>query len=162
MIKPSLEKLLNEQIGHELRASNAYLGIAAYFGLQSLDLWAGYFYRQSEEERGHALKIVSFLVDVGAAVKVPAIGEVATEYKSGLAAVEWALENEREVTQQFHRMAKAALDEGDFTTLQFLQWFIGEQVEEESSMQKLIDIIRSEPNLFRAEELLPDHPEDGG
>lgn len=159
MIKPSLEGLLNEQIGHELRASNAYLAIASYFGSQSLDVWSAYFYKQSEEERGHALKIVEFLVAVGAGVKIPAIPAAQSSYGSGQAAVEWALANEREVTRQFHNMASVALSEADFTTLQFLQWFIAEQVEEEASMQKLIEIIRSEPNLFRAEELLPGHPE---
>ncbi|MFY9235460.1 MAG: ferritin [Fimbriimonadaceae bacterium] len=159
MIKPNLAKLLNEQIGHELEASNAYLGIAAFFGSQSLERWAGYFYKQSEEERMHALKIVTFLVDVEAQVDIPLVPKAKTDYQSGVSAVEWALQNERTVTGQFHKMAEAALAEKDFTTFQFLQWFITEQVEEESSMQKLIDIIKSEPNLFRAEELLPGHPE---
>lgn len=158
MIKAPLEKLLNEQIGHELEASNAYLGIAAYFGAQSLERWAEYFFNQSDEERGHALKIVRFLVDVEGSISVPAVPKAATSYASGTKAVEWALANEREVTRQFHKMAGAALDEKDFTTFQFLQWFLSEQVEEEASMQKLIDIIRSEPNMFRAEELLPQHP----
>jgi ferritin len=160
MIKPSLEQALNEQIGHELAASNAYLGIAVYFAGESLDRWASFFYKQSEEEREHAMKIVHFLVDVDATVRIPAIGEQATSYKSGLAAVQWAQENERTVTGQFHRMADMALAEKDYTTFQFLQWFISEQVEEESSMQKLIDLIKGEENLFLAEELLPAHDTD--
>jgi len=160
MIKPSLEQALNEQIGHELSASNAYLGIAIYFAGESLDRWAAFFYKQSEEERGHALKIVEFLVDVDATLRIPAVAEQATSYKSGLAAVQWSLENERTVTGQFHRMADMALAEKDYTTFQFLQWFINEQVEEESSMQKLIDLIKGEENLFIAEELLPKHDTD--
>lgn len=160
MIKANLEQALNEQIGHELSASNAYLGIAGYFAGESLDRWAAFFYKQSEEEREHALKIVRFLIDVGASLRIPAIPEQPTSYKSGLAAVEWALNNERTVTSQFHRMADMALAEKDYTTFQFLQWFIGEQVEEESSMQKLIDLIKGEENLFIAEELLPKHGTD--
>src|SRR5688500_16194825 len=129
MVKPALEKLLNEQIGHELGASNAYLGIAVFFAGQSLDHWAGIFYKQAEEEREHAMKIVRFLVDVEAKIAIPAIKEQTTSYKSGLAAVQWSLENERTVTGQFHTMAETALKEKDYTTFQFLQWFIEEQVE---------------------------------
>jgi bacterioferritin B len=154
MIHKRLQGLLLEQIGHELAASNSYLAIATYFGNQSLDKFADVFYKQSEEEREHALKIVRFLVDVGVEVNIPSISAASSSYGSGLAAIEWALQNERQVTKQFHTMADAALTEKDFTTFQFLQWFIEEQVEEEASMTKLVDLVRAEKNLFRAEELL--------
>ena len=160
MINPNLKQALNEQIGHELSASNAYLGIAAYFAGMSLDRWAAFFYKQAEEEREHAMKIVRFLIDVDADFSIPAVGEQTTTYGSGMDALQFARKNERDVTAQFHRMADMALAEKDYTTFQFLQWFISEQVEEESSMQKLIDLIKAESNLFRAEELLPDHDND--
>lgn len=157
MIHANLERLLIEQIGHELTASNYYLGIATYFGSQSLDRWAEIFFKQSEEEREHALKIVRFLVDVGVDVRIPAVEAVTGKFDSPVGAIQWALENERTVTRQFHNMAGEAMDHKDFTSFQFLQWFLDEQVEEESSMQKLLDIMRSESNPFRAEELLPDN-----
>ena len=155
MIHANLANLLTQQIGHELAASNHYLGIATYFGGQSLDRWADVFYKQSDEEREHAMKIVRFLVDVDVDVSIPAVEAVTGKYASPVAAIEWALQNERVVTSQFHNMASEALTTKDFTTYQFLQWFIEEQVEEESSMQKFLDIMKSETNPFRAEELLP-------
>jgi bacterioferritin B len=159
MISSRLEQLLVEQIGHEFTASQHYLGIAAYFGLQSLDKFADIFYKQSEEEREHALKIVHFLVDVDAAVAFPAIEEAKPDYESPLAAVQWALDNEKQVTKLFHNMAQASLEEKDYTTFQFLQWFIEEQVEEEASMQKLVDLVTTESNPFRAEILLYEESE---
>lgn len=155
MINQNVEQLLVEQIGHELAASNHYLGIAIYFGRQSLDKWAEFFYRQSEEERGHAMRIVKFLVDVDAGTRIPSVPESDNSFENNMAALQWALDNERNVTRQFHAMADTALATKDFTSFQFLQWFIAEQVEEESLMMKLIDIAKSEPNFFRSEELLP-------
>ena len=154
MISDRLAKLLIEQIGHELRAHQLYLGMAIYFQRQSLDRWAKLFRDQSIEEAGHATKVMDFLIDVGVNFELPALRAATTRYGSALQAVQTALENERNVTAQFHEMSQAALDEKDFTTHQFLQWFIEEQVEEERKAQSLIDLIESGINLFQAEEML--------
>lgn len=76
--------MLNEQVGHELAAHHVYLGMAAYFGQKNLDKWADIFHKQSIEERGHALKIVQFLVDVDAQTEVPAVPAATVTYKSAL------------------------------------------------------------------------------
>lgn len=154
MISKELLHLLEAQVGHELEASHRYLGMAVYFAHQNLDGWAEWFYRQSEEERGHALRIIRFLVDVGAEFNLPAIAEVKTQFESPLEAVQKALAWEQQVTKQFHQMAQTALAQNDFTSFQFIQWFLEEQVEEEASMEKLVSIIQSGINLFQAESLL--------
>ena len=162
MISERLKKMLNEQVGHELGAQHAYLGMAAYFGLQNHDKWADIFHKQSLEERGHALKIVQFLVDVGAQEALPALQAATVTYGSALEVVKAALAQEQKVTSQFHAMAKAALEESDFTSFQFLQWFIEEQVEEEATMEKYIALLSSEKDEFRAEMIVSELEEHGG
>ena len=151
MISERLKTMLNEQVGHELAAHNYYLGMAAYFGLENHDKWAEIFHAQSLEEREHALKIVKFLVDVGAQEEIPSLPPAKVRYGSALDVVKAALENEQKVTAQFQAMAKAALEENDFTSFQFLQWFIEEQVEEESTMERYVDLLSSEREVFKAE-----------
>jgi ferritin len=162
MISKKLAKMLNEQVGHELTAHNIYLGMAAYFGMQDHDKWAEIFHKQSLEERGHATKIIQFLVDVDAQAEIPALPASSVVYKSALEVVKAALTNEQKVTAQFQAMAKAALAENDFTTFQFLQWFIEEQVEEEATMRKFISLLTSEKDEFRAEMIVSELEEHGG
>jgi ferritin len=154
LISSKLAQKLGEQIGHELGAHQQYLAIGTYFAQQSLDKWAGLFYRQAAEEKEHALKIVKFLVETGEALEFPAIAAASTRFKSPASAVAQALKWERTVTEQFQAMAKVALAEGDFVGFQFLQWFLEEQVEEVSSMEKYLALVESGINLFQAEELL--------
>jgi ferritin len=156
MISKKLGTLLEAQVGNELHASNMYLAIAVWFGQQSLDKWADFFYHQSEEEREHAMKIVRFLVDVGFPFNIPAVGASKATYKDAKAAVNAAMKNEQIVTGQFKAMAEACMKEKDFTTFQFIQWFIEEQVEEEATMQKLLDILDSTSNAREAELHLPE------
>jgi ferritin len=155
MISDKLSQALSKQITSEFTASQQYLGIAVYFGQQSLDGWADFFYRQSEEEREHGLKIVRYLVDVEAEFELEPLGKATPQFASPVEAVRAALSWERQVTSQFHEMAELALEEKDYTTFQFLQWYLSEQIEEEATMQKLIDLIESGVNLFLAENHLP-------
>ena len=162
MISDRLKRMLNEQVGHELSAQHAYLGMAAYFGLQNHDKWADIFHKQSLEERGHALKIIQFLVDVDAQEELPALPAASVSYGSALDVVKAALAQEQKVTAQFQAMAKAAIEESDFTSFQFLQWFIEEQVEEEATMSKYISLLSSEKDEFRAEMIVSELEEHGG
>jgi len=155
MITKPLAKALNKQIKSEFSASNHYLAKASYFALQSLDEWAAFFFRQSEEERMHGMKILMFLIDNDAEVLMPAIKEARTDFKDALTAVSSAVTSEQNVTQQFNEMAAIASEHKDYRGAQFLQWFINEQVEEEATMGKLVDLIKSGLNLFQAQQYLP-------
>jgi ferritin len=154
MISDRVRDLLIEQVGFELSAHQNYYGISLYFERQSLKKWARLFHGQSVEEAQHASKIIGFLNDNEVAMDLPAIGAGTTQYASAKAAVEAALENEIRVTGQFNALASAAQDAGDHRSLQFLQWFIEEQVEEERTMRELLDLVDSGVNLFAAEQML--------
>ncbi|PZA06350.1 MULTISPECIES: ferritin [unclassified Meiothermus] len=160
MISKRLQERLNQQIGHELTASQQYLGMAAYCGGLNLSGWQAFFERQSEEERTHALRIFRFLLEVGAPVRLPALPEVKTEYASLLEANQAALAYEQKVTRDFQAMAQAALEENDHTTYAFLQWYLQEQIEEESQFSRLVSLLESGLNPFLAESLLPKGEEE--
>ena len=154
MISDQVRDLLIEQVGHELSAHQAYYGISLYFEAQSLKKWARLFHGQSVEEAQHATKLVTFLVESGVAFDLPAIGSGTSRYASARDAVQAALDSEIRVTGQFNALADAAVQAADHRSLQVLQWFIEEQVEEERSMRELLDLIDSGINLFAAEPLL--------
>ena len=154
MISKRVRKLLVSQVKSELTARHAYLGIALYFERQSLDGWAAFFRRQSEEEGGHAAKIIAFLLDNEVEFDLPPVDGAATRFGSAREAVEAALRSEVRVTGQFDAIARAATRKRDHRSLQFLQWFIGEQVEEERTMRRLLDLIGSGMSPFQSEALL--------
>jgi bacterioferritin B len=154
MISKRLADLLTVQIASELSAHMIYQAVSIYFRRQSLQGWGKLYFDQSVEEATHANKIIDFLIDQDVAFELPKLPGAKTEFKSALDAVRTTLSNEQKVTGQFQAMAKAALDEGDHTSYQFLQWFLDEQVEEERTAQALVDLVASGINLFHAEPLL--------
>ena len=151
MIAEQPQKLLVAQVAHELSAHQTYMGISLYFTRESLNGWAKFFHEQAVEEAGHGWKIISFLVDNDVEFALPQVGGAPTTYKTAREAVEVAQASEARVTQQFEALANAARDAKDNRTLQFVQWFIEEQVEEERTMAALLDLIDSGINLFQAE-----------
>ena len=154
MLSADLRKLLIAQIGNELAAHGLYLAISIYFERQSLDRWGKLFRGQSVEEAQHAQKIIDFLVDNDVEFDLPALKATSTRFGSAAEAARRALESERTVAAQFDRAAAVAVTEGDHRGFEFLQWFIAEQVEEETKLQHIVDLIDSGINLFQAEALL--------
>jgi ferritin len=151
MISDPVAKLLVAQIAHELTAHQTYMGISLYFDRQSLKGWAKFFHDQSVEEAGHGSKIMAFLIDNDVKFALPAVRGAPTSYPSARDAVDTARANEAKVTGLFNVLAAAARDAGDHRSLEFLQWFIAEQVEEERTVRALLDLIDSGINLFQAE-----------
>jgi ferritin len=154
MLHADLRKLLIAQIGNEFAAHALYMGISVYFDRASLRGWGKLFKQQAIEEAQHAQRIMDFLTDNEIDFDLPAVKAVSTRFGSPLAAAQRALQSEQDVAAQFDRMAALALAEGDHRGHQFLQWFIAEQVEEESKLQSIVDLIDSGINLFQAEALL--------
>ncbi len=154
MISDKLRDFLVEQVGHELTAHQDYMGISLYFQQESLLRWAKFFRDQAVEEAQHASKVMDFLVDNEIAFDLPPLPGATCQFDSALAAAQAGLEWERAVTERFRAASKLALDEGDATSHEFLQWFVAEQVEEEAKMLHVIDLISSGINLFQAEPLL--------
>ena len=154
MISDKLRDFFVEQVGHELTAHQDYMGIALHFQQQSLLRWSRFFRDQSIEEAQHATKIMDFLVDNEVTFDVPPMSGASAQFDSAMAAARAALDWERAVTERFRTASALALEAGDATSHQFLQWFIAEQVEEEAKMQHVVDLIASGINLFQAEPLL--------
>lgn len=152
MISKKMCGKLNEQITHELSASQKYLAIACQFDAMALKNMSTFFRRQAEEEREHALKILDFLQEVGGPVTLAALAAPPAKYPSVKAMIQAALTSEQAVTGQINELTSLAEDEKDHATRAMLQWFVTEQVEEVSSMEHLLRITEmAGPNLLQLE-----------
>jgi len=155
---------LNEQIGHEFAASQQYLAIAVYFDDETLPQLAAFFYAQALEERNHALMMIQYLLDAGAKAPIPQIEGPQNEFADVVEPVALALAQERRVTVQINELAATARDSGDYSSEQFMQWFIKEQIEEVASMNDLLKVVeRARENPMLVEEYLArESPGDAG
>lgn len=166
IISKKLEQMINDQVGREFGASLQYVSIAAYFDADDLPNLAAFFYRQADEERMHAMKFAHFIIDAGGQVRIPAVGASKYDFKDAGEAVEAALEWEMEVTRQINALMDQAIGDHDHISKQFLDWFIAEQLEEISTMQTLLKIVkRSKENMLFADDYLarnPIVPAEGG
>jgi bacterioferritin B len=142
LIGESLNAQMNEQIGHEFGASLQYVNIAAYFDDAGLPVLREHFFRQADEERAHAMKFVRYILDAGGRVAIPAIPAPRHEFASAEQAVVLALEWEHTVTKQINALLDRAFSERDYVAHDFLEWFAREQLEEVSSMDTLLKMIR--------------------
>jgi bacterioferritin B len=139
------EKLIeafNQQIGNEMGASMQYIAIASYFDSETLPQLARFFYRQSEEERGHAMRFVKFINDVGGKVKIPTLPAPESSFTSAEEAVASALSWEEEVTRQIYDLVEIAKEDKNYVGVRFLDWFVEEQLEEVTTMSDLLAVIR--------------------
>lgn len=142
IVKPRVVETMNAQIQSEFSASQQYIAIAVYFDAESLPDLAAFFYRQAEEERMHAMKFVHFLLDTGAKPLIPSTPELKNEFTGAAEAVEFALNQELKVTDQINNLVKIAREDNDYASLNFLQWFVDEQVEEVDTMTTLLATIK--------------------
>ena len=138
-LKNTILTLLNKQLNLEFRAFYFYLAISTYFEDMSLSGMAKWMRHQSQEEHGHMMKIYHFLHDraqipIFDAVPIPKVSATSVED-----AFRTSLKHEKSISESIHDIADKALKEGDLATFQFLQWFIEEQVEEESHIQGILD-----------------------
>jgi bacterioferritin B len=143
LISKKLNAAFNEEIGLELFASNQYLNMSAYLEGQTLKQLAKMFAKQAEEERGHALKFVKYLNDVGGAVVIPAVPAPQAKFKSVEEVVQKSLDWEAEVTNRVNEMMTMAIAEKDYAAQDFLRWFVTEQVEEMSTMENLLKVVQA-------------------
>ncbi|WP_371504767.1 ferritin [Nitrosopumilus adriaticus] len=137
-ISPKMKKALNDQIVLEAFASNSYLAMASWCEVTGYQGAANYFYAQSDEERTHMLKFVHFLNDLGATATIPAIKAPVSSYKSLEALIKTALKSEQTVTAAIHKMVEIAQKEKDHSTYAFLEWFVNEQVQEETKFETIL------------------------
>jgi ferritin len=146
---------INEQIGYEFSASLQYYAIAAHFAAEALPQLSAHFFKQAEEEKDHALRFIKYVVDAGGRVAIPAIEAPQGNFANPEQAVKLSLDQEVKVTHQINALVELARTQNDFITINFLQWFLTEQLEEVSSMDNLLKIVqRAGTNLLQADEYL--------
>ena len=129
---------LNDQIEREFGASQQYLAAAVYYEDETLPRLAQLFYDQAVEERGHALMMAKYLLDLGLRPRVPGVREPRGDFADFVEPIAIALEQEQKVTDQISELAAIAREEHDFVSEQFVQWFLKEQVEEIDLMSTLL------------------------
>jgi bacterioferritin B len=132
---------LNEQIANEFAAHQQYVACAVYYDGETLPQLARFFYRQALEERDHAMMMVQYLIDADADVTIPGVAAPQTEFADIVAPVALALDQEKRVSEQINGLAATAREAGDYTSEQFMQWFIKEQVEEVATMSDLLRVV---------------------
>ncbi|MDH5415909.1 MAG: ferritin [Nitrosopumilus sp.] len=133
-----MKKVLNDQILLEASASNSYLAMASWCEITGYQGAANYFYAQSDEERTHMLKIVHYLNSLGTPATIPAIKAPVSSYKSLEELIKTALKNEQSVTKAIHHMVEITQKEKDHSTYAFLEWFVNEQVQEETKFETIL------------------------
>src|SRR5688572_12457422 len=140
LISNQMNAAINEQIGNEFAASLQYIAIAAHFAGEGLAELANHFFKQSAEERQHAMKFVTYLLEAGGRVELSSIPAPQAAFKNAEEAVLLSLEQEKKVTDQINNLANLAIEQGDHITRTFLSWFVTEQLEEVSSMDNLLKV----------------------
>ena len=131
---------LNDQVAREFAAAHQYTAIGAYYADETYPQLSSFFYKQAEEEREHALKMVGYLQDTNSPVTFTSIDAPRNEFEDHIAPIRLALEQEKSVTVSISELFEVARDTRDFRSEQFLQWFLEEQTEEESSMTDLLAV----------------------
>ena len=130
--------MINDQVNKEFFSAYLYLGISKYFALRNLNGFASWYKVQAEEEQEHAMKFYDYLLEQGEDPQLKAIGEVSSDYADAMAAVKAADEHEHYITGEINKIYAAALEDHDYPTTLFLNWFITEQVEEETNSADMI------------------------
>ena len=155
MPAPRFAEQLNVQIGNELAAHNQYLACAVYYDDKTMPQMAAFFYAQALEERDHAMMMVQYLLDTDSEVVIPGVDAPRATFEDVVAPVALALDQEKRVTEQINGLAALARQEGDYSSEQFMQWFIKEQIEEVATMSDLLRVVeRSQDHAMDIEDYL--------
>ncbi len=142
MISKNLEKEFNKQINAELFSAYLYQSMGAYFSSVNLSGFANWMDVQAEEECMHARKFYDYIIERGGKVKLQAIEEPKSEWNSTLEVFEAAYEHEQKITSLINKLVDIAEEEKDHASKSFLQWFIDEQVEEEASVDEIVQKLK--------------------
>ncbi len=139
-LSEEIENILNAQVKIEAHASALYLAMSAWCDDQGLDNAAHFFAKQSDEERGHMLKLFNYISNRGGRAISPEINNIPTDFESFRGVFEQTLEQEMFVTEQFNNIADRCMKSKDYVTFNFVQWFLEEQVEEEYVARRILEL----------------------
>lgn len=142
MLNKRVEDICNRQVEREGYSSNLYLAMASWAEVNGLAGIAQWLYVQSDEERIHMLKFIKYINERGGKAIMPALQQPPTDYSNVQGVFEEVLRHEEFVTASINEIVAVTLEEKDFNTNNFLQWFVMEQVEEEASARAILDKLR--------------------
>ena len=142
MLKKKIEDICNRQVEREGYSSSLYLAMASWAEVNGLNGVAGWMYNQSDEERIHMLKFIKYINERGGKAIMPALKKPTAEFKSVEEMFKEVLTHEQFVTASINEIVALTLEEKDFNTNSFLQWFVMEQIEEEASARLILDKLR--------------------
>ncbi|MGB0424426.1 MAG: ferritin [Flavobacteriales bacterium] len=139
MLTEKIEKALNDQIKIEAQSSQFYLAMASWAETQGLNGTAQFLYMHSDEEREHMLKLVKFVNERGGHAEIPMLEKPPKEFEGIREIFEKLLSHETMVTQEINNVVHICLQEKDYTTHNFMQWYVSEQIEEEALAREIMD-----------------------
>jgi len=142
MLKPSIEKILNEQIVKEGYSSFLYLSMAVWAENNKLSGTAKWLYAQAEEEKEHMLKFVHYINERGGKAIIPAIEKAPEKWTDIHKLFEEVLKHEIYITESIHKIVALTVKENDFATNNWIQWFVTEQLEDEANVNSILDRLR--------------------
>ncbi len=141
-MNPKIEKAFNEHLNAELFSYYLYLSMANCFTAKNLDGMAKWMRAQAEEERGHAMKFLDFIHLRGGRVALQQINQPQLDWASPLEAFQQAYNHELEISKRINALVDLASAENDHAAVNFLQWFVSEQVEEEANALAVVDTLK--------------------
>lgn len=140
MLSKRMQEALNEQIKIEAESSQVYLAMASWAEIQpGIDNVTSFFYQHSDEERMHMLKLIHFVNERGGFATVPALPQPQLTFPSIKHAFQALLNHEIFVSESINKLIDIALEEKDYATHNFLQWYVAEQIEEEALARTMND-----------------------
>jgi ferritin len=142
MLSPKIEKALNQQVVLEAESSQIYLAMASWAEVEGYNGIATFLYQHSDEERMHMLKLVKFVNERGGHGTIPALKQPAAKYKGVKELFQQVLDHEVFVSSEINKLVDSCLKEKDYTTHNFLQWYVSEQIEEEALARHIMDKLK--------------------
>jgi len=142
MLKDKIEEALNSQIKSEAQSSQIYLAMASWAETQGLGGAAQFLYKHSDEERMHMLKLVQYVNERGGRALIPQLTQPEKGYKSLTNLFQTLLDHEIMVSGEINDLVDICLNQKDYTTHNFLQWYVAEQIEEEALARTIMDKLR--------------------
>jgi ferritin len=131
---------LTEQIAREFAAAHQYVAIGNYYAAETYPQLSAFFYDQAEEEREHAMKMVSYLIDRGVQPDIGGVQSPKGSFGDHVEPIRLALEQEQQVTIKISELFEIARETRDYASEQFIHWFLEEQVEEEAAIGDLLAV----------------------
>jgi ferritin len=142
MLSKTIEEALNEQVALEAFSSNQYLAMASWMDQQGFEGTATFLYEQSDEERMHMMKLFHYINDAGGFAITPALESPVLEFDNYKSTFELILQQEQKVSNAIHGLVNKSLEAKDYTTHNFLQWYVSEQLEEEAMFRTILDKLK--------------------